>query len=289
MSHSQKIAISEDEDKDVGATNPRFLPREAPPSEARSLPAAAVASYLSSQLGGDAISPFGSSIAAAQAAFFGGDAGKLAMRAAAAVAGGGSGNPLAAVMGGSACIGGGGEKLSGGALAAVGEKGVADVVDGLGLKGLRSATAEGAPAYVPTTQKLTPDTGILVTGCRSDQTSADVRPKGGKAYGALTKAILTCYNRNPVMTNREMVLAVRAELAGGGFSQIPQLECSEANADKIFICSDGNPAKESDQAFSKGGPDLSAKPDVKQTTPAAAAPGGGSGGLSALFKSCFKG
>lgn len=288
LSHSQEIAIGDDEDKDVRATNPRYLPREAPPSEARSLPVEAVASFLSSQLGGGTVAPSASGIAAAQAAFFGGDACKLAMKAAAAVAGSTGDNPLAAIMGGSACIGGGGGKLSGEALAAVGKNGVAGAVEGLGLKGVRSVTAEGAPVYVPTTQKLMPDTGILVTGCRSDQTSADVRPKGGKAHGALTDAVWTCYNRNPVMTNREMVLAVREELTAAGFSQIPQLECSAANADKIFICSDGNPAKESDQMFSKGGPDLSAKPDVKPGTPAAATPPNGSGGLSALFRSCFK-
>lgn len=56
---------------------------------------------------------------------------------------------------------------------------------------------EGAPPYVPTDQPLSDDLGILITGCESHQTSADVRPPGGKPHGALTASIRDVYNRNP--------------------------------------------------------------------------------------------
>lgn len=273
----------------------------APNSENRSLPISTVASFLSKQLGGKEVAPNSSGIGGAQASFFGGDAGKLAMKFAASQmkgGGGGGGNPLAALMGGAGGAGaaGGAMAMAGLAAKALAKPGAGGaspldaILKELGLGGVKSATAEGAPAYVPTDNPLSDDCGILVTGCQSHQTSADVRPPGGKPHGALSNAIKVCFNENPNMTYRELVLAVRAHLQTSGFSQNPQLECSSGNADKPFICAGGKAASESDEKFSNGGPNLSGvkvgSGGGKPSAPGGDKPGGLLGGL---FKACFKG
>jgi hypothetical protein len=40
------------------------------------------------------------------------------------------------------------------------------------------------------------------------------------------------------VTNRELVLGVRKQLLANGNTQNPQLECSPAQADSVFLCSD---------------------------------------------------
>uniref|UniRef100_A0A7S1XHI8 Peptidase C14 caspase domain-containing protein n=2 Tax=Compsopogon caeruleus TaxID=31354 RepID=A0A7S1XHI8_9RHOD len=87
----------------------------------------------------------------------------------------------------------------------------------------------------PAPPKVGDDVGILITGCQSNETSADVR-EGSTAYGALTNAIKTCLAQDPSLSHRQLVTNVRAHLRQGGFSQNPCLECSEANADTPFIC-----------------------------------------------------
>lgn len=177
------LAIGGDKADDGGT-------REAtcPESQARSLPVSTIASFLSSQLG-KPVEPTRSGIASGQASFFGGDASKLAMRFAASQmkgGGGGGGNPLAALLGGGGGGGGAAAAIGGMAMAAMagggkgGENPLASILSELGLGGVKSATAEGAPPYVPTDQPLSDDLGILITGCESHQTSADVRPPGGK-------------------------------------------------------------------------------------------------------------
>lgn len=101
--------------------------------------------------------------------------------------------------------------------------------------GLPETNSE-APAYNPTHGKMSRDVCTLITGCQADETSADVRPPGDNAYGALTKTLTGVYERNPDISYYELVSQVRAELSKGGFKQNPCLECSGDLAQMPFIC-----------------------------------------------------
>lgn len=76
---------------------------------------------------------------------------------------------------------------------------------------------------------------ILVTGCRSTQTSADAYI-GGSYNGALTyylcKAIRAARGR---LTNRELHSRASAALKTSKFDQIPQLEGRKAGLDQPFL------------------------------------------------------
>lgn len=95
----------------------------------------------------------------------------------------------------------------------------------------------------PTAEQLAADKGILITGCQSNETSADACPGGdkSKAFGALTNAVVTTarahdkqYPGEP-LPYRNLVLSVRDMLSKGGYSQNPCLEGSDKNADASFI------------------------------------------------------
>lgn len=83
------------------------------------------------------------------------------------------------------------------------------------------------------------DVGILVSGCQSNETSADATPSHNTAqsYGAFSNAIqkILGQTRGPI-SNRQLVLQARKELAQEGFKQHPCLYCSDENADAPFIC-----------------------------------------------------
>ncbi|CAM6065855.1 unnamed protein product [Sphagnum tenellum] len=83
------------------------------------------------------------------------------------------------------------------------------------------------------------DVSVLISGCQSDQTSADASPTHNPAnsYGAFSNAVQTVLSRNPSpMTNRELVLAVQDVLQQEGFKQRPCLYCSDGKVDSAFIC-----------------------------------------------------
>ncbi|KAG2499854.1 hypothetical protein HYH03_002145 [Edaphochlamys debaryana] len=100
-----------------------------------------------------------------------------------------------------------------------------------------------AGAKPPADQRLGDDVGILITGCQSNETSADACPSGdpSKAHGALSNAIRTVldahYTQTPGqhITYRNLVVGVRELLGKTGFTQNPCLECSDKNADTPFI------------------------------------------------------
>ena len=86
--------------------------------------------------------------------------------------------------------------------------------------------------------------GVLVSGCQSNQISADATPtNGGLAYGALTNAIRTTIasigNDIPI-TNHQLVTQVRKVLADQGFTQQPGLYCNDANVNAPLICQQPN-------------------------------------------------
>ncbi|GLJ36606.1 hypothetical protein SUGI_0736040 [Cryptomeria japonica] len=93
--------------------------------------------------------------------------------------------------------------------------------------------------YAGSTKKGIPHTGVLVSGCQSDQTSADANPTGNpdNAYGALSNAIQTILSEHdgPV-ANRELVIKAREILKKQGFTQRPGLYCTDWHADAPFIC-----------------------------------------------------
>lgn len=83
------------------------------------------------------------------------------------------------------------------------------------------------------------DNGTLISGCQSDQTSADANPSGdpSDAYGALSNAIQTVLSESEgEVSNKELVTKVRKMLVQQGFSQQPGLYCNDELADAPFIC-----------------------------------------------------
>eukprot|EP00177_Eucheuma_denticulatum_P004689 GFKZ01008516.1.p1 GENE.GFKZ01008516.1~~GFKZ01008516.1.p1 ORF type:complete len:494 (+),score=74.78 GFKZ01008516.1:278-1759(+) len=105
----------------------------------------------------------------------------------------------------------------------------------LGGMGLSQASSD-APAYNPTHEGISRDVCTLITGCQANETSADVRPAGGDAYGALTKTLTDVYQGNPEINYYDLVSGVRSKLSQGGFKQNPCLECSEESSKLPFIC-----------------------------------------------------
>ncbi|QCD85996.1 metacaspase-5-like [Vigna unguiculata] len=94
-------------------------------------------------------------------------------------------------------------------------------------------------AYAGSTKPRLPDGGILLSGCQTDQTSADASPAGNAAdaYGAFSNAIQAIIEeRRGAVTNQELVLKAREKLKRGGFTQRPGLYCSDHHVDGSFVC-----------------------------------------------------
>ncbi|KAL1205638.1 Metacaspase-4 [Cardamine amara subsp. amara] len=84
-----------------------------------------------------------------------------------------------------------------------------------------------------------PDSGILISGCQTDQTSADATPPGkpSEAYGAMSNAIQKILEETDgEISNREMVTRARKTLKKQGFTQQPGLYCHDGYTDSPFIC-----------------------------------------------------
>ncbi|CAH8319932.1 unnamed protein product [Eruca vesicaria subsp. sativa] len=80
------------------------------------------------------------------------------------------------------------------------------------------------------------DSGILLSGCQADETSADVVSGEGKAYGAFSNAIQTVLKeKKDALKNKELVMMAREVLERLGFNQHPCLYCSDQNADATFL------------------------------------------------------
>ncbi|XP_022147831.1 metacaspase-4-like [Momordica charantia] len=94
-------------------------------------------------------------------------------------------------------------------------------------------------AYAGSSKRALPDGGILISGCQTDQTSADATPSGNAdaSYGALSNAIQTILAESDgSITNHQLVLTVREKLKSQGFTQRPGLYCSDHNARASFVC-----------------------------------------------------
>jgi len=80
------------------------------------------------------------------------------------------------------------------------------------------------------------DVGILLSGCQSNETSADAKPAHGESYGAFSNAIQMVLSQSKApLSNRDLILQVRKTLQSQGFKQHPCLYCTDHNADAFFI------------------------------------------------------
>ncbi|OVA19516.1 Peptidase C14 [Macleaya cordata] len=82
------------------------------------------------------------------------------------------------------------------------------------------------------------DSGILLSGCQANETSADMNPviKGGKACGAFSNALqMVLKEHGTRISNREMIIHTREILQAQGFDQHPCLYCSDENAEAPFL------------------------------------------------------
>ncbi|XP_027354993.1 metacaspase-5-like isoform X1 [Abrus precatorius] len=94
-------------------------------------------------------------------------------------------------------------------------------------------------AYAGSSKRSLPDGGILMSGCQTDQTSADASPSGNSAsaYGAFSNAIQAIIeDTDGAITNQELILKAREKLERGGFTQRPGLYCSDHHVDAPFVC-----------------------------------------------------
>ncbi|CAL4901456.1 unnamed protein product [Urochloa decumbens] len=89
--------------------------------------------------------------------------------------------------------------------------------------------------YAGTTARV-PSNGVLISGCQTDQTSADATTPKGVSYGALSNAIQAILAERGTVTNRELVLKARKMLSKQGYTQQPGLYCSDEHASVAFIC-----------------------------------------------------
>lgn len=93
--------------------------------------------------------------------------------------------------------------------------------------------------YAGTTKRSFPEGGLLISGCQTDQTSADASPSGNarEAYGALSNAIQTLIaETDGAIANQDLVMRAREMLKSQGFTQRPGLYCSDHHVDAPFIC-----------------------------------------------------
>jgi len=77
---------------------------------------------------------------------------------------------------------------------------------------------------------------IFISGCTDEQTSADTVNDKNIPSGALTNALLKVWNRYGINIKfKYMLWDIRTELQTGGYTQIPQLSCSNnINMSDIF-------------------------------------------------------
>ncbi|KAI7726047.1 hypothetical protein M8C21_016695 [Ambrosia artemisiifolia] len=94
-------------------------------------------------------------------------------------------------------------------------------------------------AYAGSKKKKLPENGILISGCQTDQKSADAT-KSAESYGALSHAIQMIIEEldGKGISNREIVVKARNMLKKQGFKQQPGLYCEDKHVDAPFICGD---------------------------------------------------
>lgn len=96
--------------------------------------------------------------------------------------------------------------------------------------------AESREVYAGLTKAGFPDSGILISGCQSNQVSSDARPGDREPFGALSDAIQRVINdTNGEVTYHDLVMKTREVLAAGGYQQRPGLWCSDNKTSAQFL------------------------------------------------------
>ncbi|GMY33089.1 metacaspase-5-like [Fagus crenata] len=111
--------------------------------------------------------------------------------------------------------------------------------EGYANPALETEVGSKEEVYAGSAKRGIPDNGVLISGCQTDQTSADASPGGNsaEAYGALSNAIQTIIaETDGEITNQELVLRARQLLKKQGFSQRPGLYCGDHHVDAPFVC-----------------------------------------------------
>ncbi|KAL6497665.1 Metacaspase-4 [Orobanche hederae] len=111
--------------------------------------------------------------------------------------------------------------------------------EGYAKPALETHVGSKQEVYAGVTNRALPDSGILISGCQTDETSADANPSGdaSQAYGALSNAIQTILAESGgKISNQELVLQARQLLKKQGYTQRPGLYCSDRHVDAPFIC-----------------------------------------------------
>ncbi|KAL3627159.1 Metacaspase-4 [Castilleja foliolosa] len=111
--------------------------------------------------------------------------------------------------------------------------------EGYAKPALETHVGRKEEAYAGATSRGLPDSGILISGCQTDQTSADASPSGdaSQAYGALSNAIQTIIAESDgKVSNQELVLKARQLLKKQGYTQRPGLYCCDHHVDAPFVC-----------------------------------------------------
>ncbi|MFQ6644164.1 hypothetical protein Gotur_018492 [Gossypium turneri] len=83
---------------------------------------------------------------------------------------------------------------------------------------------------------LEEDEGILLSGCKANETSYDLVLQN-RAFGAFTDAVVNVINMNlgVGISNRYLVAEAANILKNNGFEQDPCLYCSDENANSLFL------------------------------------------------------
>ncbi|KAL8171018.1 hypothetical protein V2J09_022822 [Rumex salicifolius] len=106
-----------------------------------------------------------------------------------------------------------------------------------GQAALETQVESSQEVYAGAAKRDLPENGILLSGCQTDQTSADASPQGGEAYGAFSNAVQTILAESGCeISNRELVLKARKLLERQGFTQRPGLYCCDDHSDSPFVC-----------------------------------------------------
>lgn len=111
--------------------------------------------------------------------------------------------------------------------------------EGYAKPALETHVGSKQEAYAGSSKRGLPQGGILMSGCQTDQTSADASPAGNAAgaYGAFSNAIQAIIEETDgAITNEELVRRAREKLKREGFTQKPGLYCSDQHVDSPFVC-----------------------------------------------------
>ncbi|KAJ3708222.1 hypothetical protein LUZ61_011927 [Rhynchospora tenuis] len=88
--------------------------------------------------------------------------------------------------------------------------------------------------YIP--KKPITDNGILLSGCETSQTSADLSPEDGKPCGAFTDSLQKVLAQHPgAISYKDLVIKSRQLLSSSKQTQHPCLYCSDSNAVSLFL------------------------------------------------------